>query len=90
MKKPIAFIVALVSMLFLNMQSATFAKDAQKDAGTTEVKSYTRKNGTQVKAYTRKKKDAAATDTTQVKGYTKANGTKVESYTRKKATKSTN
>jgi len=91
MKNRTLLLLALISALFFNMQVGAFAKDAQTDTGTTQVKSYTKKNGTTVQAYTRKKKGAtaAAVDTTEVKAYTKKNGTKVEAYTRKKSSKST-
>jgi hypothetical protein len=94
MNRLTAFVVMLASLLFLNVNA--FAKDAAtststaSDSNTTEVKGYTRADGTKVKGYTRTKKTAAPTaDTQQVKGYRKADGTVVKGYTRKKATKST-
>jgi hypothetical protein len=90
MKKQIAFVVMLVSVLCLNVSA--FAKDTQTsttDSNTTQVKSYTKKDGTVVKGYTRTKKTKTADDTQQVKGYTKKDGTVVAGYTKKKAAKST-
>jgi len=78
--------LALITMLFALMLSAPmagYAKDTQKDSGTTQVKSYTKKDGTVVAGYSRKKK-GAADDTQQVKGYTKKDGTVVAGYSRKK------
>ena len=87
MKKQIAFVVVLVSVLFLNISA--FAKDTQSDSNTTQVKSYTKKDGSVVKGYSRTKKTKTAADTMQVKGYTKKDGTVVAGYTKKKTTKST-
>jgi len=90
MKKITLFVMALLSVFVINLSDASFAKDSQKDASTTtEVKGYTKKDGTQVKGYTRTKNAKADSDTQQVSGYTRKDGTKVAGYTRKKATKST-
>ncbi len=65
------------------------AKDSQKDSGTTEVKSYTKKDGTVVKGYTRKKAGADS-DVQKVSGYTKKDGTVVQGYSRKRLQKRAN
>ena len=87
MKKQLTLVVMLLSLLFVH--ASAFAKDSQSDSNTTQVKGYTKKDGTVVKGYTRTKKTKTAADTQQVKGYTKKDGTVVAGYTKKKPAKST-
>ena len=85
MKKLTLLMIAFAMTLTMSFQAN--ARDSQTNK-TTEVKSYTKKDGTVVKGYTRTKKTDAAPETTEVKGYTKKDGTVVKGYSRKKATKS--
>lgn len=85
MNKAFALLLALFSFAVFN----TAALSAGDDTGKTQVKGYTKKNGTVVKGYTRSSKSTKAPETTEVKGYTKKNGTAVKGYTRKKSSKGT-
>lgn len=86
--KTVALFFVFCSLLVFN--TAAISKDDATAAGAskTQVKSYTRKDGTVVKGHTRSSKAAKAPETTEVKGYTRKDGTVVKGYTRKKSSKS--
>ena len=84
------FLSLVLSLLFAAASAnMAMAKD-------TQVKGYTKKDGTVVAGYTKhsetvksktETKDSKGKDTIEVKGYTKKDGTVVKGYTRKKSNK---
>ncbi|MBK7749613.1 MAG: hypothetical protein IPP57_04240 [Candidatus Obscuribacter sp.] len=73
-------LIGVLSLLSIMAINAAFAD--------TEVKTYTKKDGTVVKSYTRKAKVKAAPEMIEVKSYKRKDGTVVKGYTKEKLVKS--
>lgn len=72
-------LISTLSLLAIMASSAAYAD--------TEVKSYTKKDGTVVKGYTRKAKAKSAPEMIEVKSYRRKDGTVVKGYTKEKLVK---
>lgn len=72
-------LIGVLSLLSIMAINAAFAD--------TEVKTYTKKDGTVVKGYTRKAKVKAAPEMIEVKSYKRKDGTVVKGYTKEKLVK---